>query len=198
MTSGQDGPAAKRPASESPEGAQDRAKRGAGAAQAAPPPQPDLEERRRELAELYAAYDALHRTPQGQGLPEQPFLRLLQGVQGEGRAATGQQAAWAPGKPPPPAWRDGGGAARTRAAQAPLAACLLIRPAPPSPAARAGSENARRVTARLLPRYARHFPQHCDPAAEALISLSKLSLSGPPCLGYLMPCGLRCMLREPL
>lgn len=41
-----------------------------------------------------------------------------------------------------------------------------------------GSEGCRRLAARLVPRYARRFPQHCDPTAEALISLAKLSLTG--------------------
>lgn len=42
----------------------------------------------------------------------------------------------------------------------------------------AGSEGCRRLAARLVPRYARHFPQHADSAADTLIALAKLSLSG--------------------
>lgn len=53
---------------------------------------------------------------------------------------------------------------------------FVTMPAPTPPPA--GSEGCRRLAARLVPRYARHFPQHADTAADALIALAKLSLSG--------------------
>lgn len=50
----------------------------------------------------------------------------------------------------------------------------------------AGAEGCRRLAARLLPRYARHFPQHADTAADTLIALAKLSLSGACMQGVLV------------
>lgn len=112
---------AKRKAGSPPEGADARSKRHPADQ---PTPAPLLEERRHELAEVYAAYTALAAAPPGTSPPEQPYLRLLKAGQ--------------------------------------------------------GSEGCRRLAARLLPRYVRHFPQHADTAADTLIALAKLSLSGAP------------------
>ncbi|KAI7837421.1 hypothetical protein COHA_008788, partial [Chlorella ohadii] len=110
---------AKRKAGSPPEGADARSKRQPADQPAAGP----LEERRLELAEVYAAYTALASAAPGAPPPEQPYLRLLKAGQ--------------------------------------------------------GSEGCRRLAARLLPRYARHFPQHADTAADTLIALAKLSLAEP-------------------
>ena len=79
VTQAPPGDASKRKAGSSPEGAP-AAKRGA------PDQAPDAaacEERRREVAEVYAAYAALTAAPPGGPPPEQAFLRLLQAAQGE-------------------------------------------------------------------------------------------------------------------
>lgn len=77
---------AKRKAGSPPEGADARSKR-QPADQPAPAPQ---EERRRELAEVYAAYTALAAAPPGAPPPEQPYLRLLKA----GRGEWGGRGAW--------------------------------------------------------------------------------------------------------
>lgn len=71
--------ASKRKAGSPPEGADARAKR-PGPGQ----PQPgEAEERQREVAEVWAAYQALHHAPADSTPPEAAFLRLLQAAQGE-------------------------------------------------------------------------------------------------------------------
>lgn len=92
------GDASKRKAGSPPEGAP-AAKRGA------PDQAPDAaacEERRQELAEVYAAYAALTAAAPGDTPPEQAFLRLLQAAQGAPERR-GQGCAWsaAPHTPPP-------------------------------------------------------------------------------------------------
>lgn len=71
---------AKRKAGSPPEGADARSKRHPADQ---PTPAPLLEERRHELAEVYAAYTALAAAPPGTSPPEQPYLRLLKAGQGE-------------------------------------------------------------------------------------------------------------------
>lgn len=80
---------AKRKAGSPPEGADARSKRQPADQPAAGP----LEERRLELAEVYAAYTALASAPPGAPPPEQPYLRLLKAGQGE----WGSRGAWAGG-----------------------------------------------------------------------------------------------------
>lgn len=204
-------------------------------------PSPPLEERRREVGEVYAAYHALFSSPPGEPAPESSYLRLLQAGQGEEQhnelehsattcllPATVLPAAspnclrhrFLPilaakcschssplpqvlrlslhthgqtlpsfGSPVPLSrlpfckrlptqarlqWAAGGG---RRHASSPLPIHLC-----PPPHLCAGSEGCRRLAARLLPRFVRHFPQHCTPAADVIISLAGLSLSGAlPC-----------------
>lgn len=138
--------AGKRKAGSPAEGSDARQKRSA-------PGSPDpaaLDERRREVAEVYAAYDTLYRTS---------------------LAAQQQQ---------PQHDADGSGAdSPSSASAAPsedeAAAFLRLVQAGAS-----GFEGVRRLAARLVPRYARRFPQHSSPAAEALIALSTLSLEDEP------------------
>lgn len=64
-----------------------------------------------------------------------------------------------------------------------LAACSPVSAPPgltpvPFPRPAAGSAGCRRLAARLVPRYARCFPQHSATAADALIGLAALSLAG--------------------
>lgn len=48
-----------------------------------------------------------------------------------------------------------------------------------APARRAGSAAAKRLAARLLPKYLPHFPKHARAAGDVLVDLSRLSLSEP-------------------
>ena len=71
----------KRKAEASPE--QGRAAKRTPAGTPAPQGSPPLEERRREVGEVYAAYHALFSAPPGEAAPESSFLRLVQAGQGE-------------------------------------------------------------------------------------------------------------------
>ena len=77
--------------------------------------------------------------------------------------------------PPPLRWFRSPGPLRSSPCASPPP-LFVTRPAPTPPPA--GPEGCRRLAARLVPRYARHFPQHADTAADTLIALAKLSLSG--------------------
>ncbi|KAL4440580.1 hypothetical protein ABPG75_003581 [Micractinium tetrahymenae] len=141
--------AAKRKAGASPEEARRTPKR------QTPTPDPAAaEQRRQELAEVWAAYEALHRSALRRQANEQ------QQQQGPASTAAASGSA-SPGSSPASAEEE---AAFVRLLQA----------------GSKGSEGCRRLAARLLPRYARHFPQHSSTAADALIGLATLSLSDEP------------------
>ena len=193
----------KRQATSPPEGEGARGKRTAPAA-VATAADAALEQRRAELAEVYRAYDALFRASQaaaaaaddpapsgGANAPppapsaedqEAAFLRLLSAATHGAPCShsalcfTSSSPASHSGLHMPPSC-----AARHKAPCHPA-----INPFTPSvralvsapPRLPAGSAGSRRLAARLLPRFARGYPCHSSAAADALIGLATLSLSG--------------------